>query len=143
MPPPRGEPRCGGGLDFVSATAIARAALFLPTTPEKRATEIAWSMPARQRRWQRGATARSNPVARRHRAIAARAGFSISRTVFPAPPEMAARTAAPDRSAFRARTSSAPFGLSFSLLFLSCSPLFMSGKSVKQKTHDCFGNRGF
>src|SRR5690348_10012483 len=69
MLPPRGLPRCGGGPDFVSAIATARAAPFLPTKLGRKGAGTKLSMPKLRRHWRRGATARLTP-AQQHRPTA-------------------------------------------------------------------------
>lgn len=97
-PPPREEFRSGGGLVSVFVIAAGRAALFLPATRGRPKAGTRWSTRARRPRWRRGATACSTQVERRHRASAARAGFSTARTCLPRS-ETVPRIAEPDRSA--------------------------------------------
>lgn len=143
MPPPRGWSRCGGGFVFAFATAIAPGRLSHPATREKRAMEIESSTRARRHHWRPAATGRTTPAAWHCRANAATAGFSIYRTQSPARPETAVRTEAPIQIAFRARTGLARFVFLSSFFSFFLSAALVSGKFVKQKTHDCFGNRGF
>lgn len=135
MPPLREASRCGGGLVFVFAIATGHAALFLPAKAGRAKAETKSSMPMQQRRLRRGATVRSIQVELHRRAIALINGSLTVRTFLLVRLEMAARIAAPNRSAFPPQIASALLVFSFSF-FLSESPLVLSGKFIKQKTHD-------